>query len=579
VECARPPVQHQVAVSALEARGHPSTIRPIADVAREIGLADEDTEPFGRGVVKVSLQAIDRLHAQAVQAGVQGRYVLVTAMTPTRQGEGKTTTAVGLAEALRRIGHRAGVCVRQPSLGTVLGMRGGAAGEGRCQVLPAEALNLGLTGDFDAVATAQNLAAAFVDNSMFQGNPHDIDRRSIRWPRTIEINDRALRRATVGLGGGANGIRRRSEWVPTAVSEVMEILALASDGADLRRRLGRIILADDTTGHPVTAEDLHVAGAMAVLLGRAARPNLLQTSEGGPAFVHTGSWAHLGVGSSSVLADRLALATCDIVCTEAGYGSDLGAEKFFDIKCRASGLIPDAVVLVATVRALKVHGAIGRVAGPETLDREDVAAVRRGALNLAAHIGIVRLFGVPVVVAVNAFPSDTAAEFEAIREVAVNAGAVDSIPARHFSQGGEGALDLASAVWKTTSASPQPFRPLYPEEAPLREKIETVAVRVYGASGVDFSRVAVRALRHFEDVGFGRLAVCMAKSPYSLSDQADALGRPTGFRIKVSDLRLSAGAGFVTALLAGTRMMPELPARPRAEGIDVGPRGEILGLF
>jgi formyltetrahydrofolate synthetase len=567
-------------VSAVEARGDGSTIKPIADVAREIGLSDEDTEPFGRGVVKVTLQAIDRLHARAVQAGVRGRYVLVTATTPTRHGEGKTTTAVGLAEALRRIGHRAGVCVRQPSVGTVLGMRGGAAGEGRCQVLPAEDLNLGLTGDFDAVATAQNLAAAFLDNSMFHGNPHDIDPRSVRWPRTIEINDRALRRTTVGLGGGANGIRRRSEWVAAAVSEVMEILSLASDGADLRRRLGRIVLADDTTGHPVTVEDLGVGGAMAALLGRAVRPNLLQTSEGGPAFVHGGSWSHIGLGSSRVLADRVALATCDIVCTEAGYGSDLGAEKFFDIKCRASGLVPDAVVLVATVRALKAHGAIGGVAGAETLDREDVDAVRRGASNLAAHIGILRLFGLPVVVAVNAFPSDTEAEFEVIREVALGAGAVDAIPSWHFTQGGEGALDLASAVWKVASAPPpSPFRLLYPEDAPLRDKIEAVAVRVYGASGVDFSRGAVRALRHFEDIGLGRLAVCMAKTPYSLSDKPDAVGRPAGFRIRVHEARISAGAGFVTAFLSGARMMPELPARPRAEGIDVGPRGEILGLF
>jgi formate--tetrahydrofolate ligase len=566
-------------MSSVGARGSQSTMRSIVDVARDLGLVDADMEPFGRGVVKVNLEAIDRLEAKAVRAGVRGRYVLVTAITPTRHGEGKTTTAVGLAQALRRIGRRAGVCVRQPSLGTVLGLRGGAAGEGRCQVLPAEDLNLGLTGDFDAVAKAHNLAAAFLDNSMFQGNPHHIDPRLVRWPRTIEINDRALRSTTVGLGGGPNGIRRRSEWVPTAVSEVMEILALASDGADLRRRLGRIVLADDTTGHPVTVEDLRVAGAMAVLLGRAVRPNLLQTSEGGPAFVHTGSWAHIGVGSSSVVADRLALATCDIVCTEAGYGSDLGAEKFFDIKCRASGITPDAVVLVATVRALKVHGGIGGAASGATLDREDVQAVRRGASNLAAHIGIVRLFGLPVVVAVNAFPSDTEAEFEVIREVALNAGAVDSIPAWHFGQGGEGALDLASAVWKAASASPPPFRLLYPEEAPLREKIETVAVRVYGASGVDFSRGAVRALRHIEDIGLGRLAVCMAKSPYSLSDRADALGRPTGFRIRVGDVRLSAGAGFVTALSAGTRMMPELPAEPRAEKIDVGPRGEILGLF
>jgi len=556
-----------------------SAPRPIADVARDIGLSDDELEPFGRGVAKVGLEAIDRLDREAVGAGVRGRYVLVTAMTPTRRGEGKTTTAIGLAQALQRMGHRAGVCIRQPSLGSVLGLRGGSAGEGRCQVLPAEDLNLGLSGDFHAVAAAQNLAAAMLDNSLFQGNPHRIDPRSIRWPRALEINDRVLRRTVVGLGGGRNGIRRPSEWVSASVSEVMEILALAWNGADLRRRLGRIVLADDQTGRSVTAEDLRTAGAMAVLLRRAVRPNLLQTSEGGPAFVHAGSFAHVGVGSSSVVADRLALATCDIVCTEAGYGSDLGAEKFFDIKCRASGLKPDAVVVVATVHALKVHGGVEGVAVGAALDREDVAAVRRGAANLAAHIGIVRLFGLPVVVAVNAFPGDTPAEFEAIRDAALDAGALDAIPARHFSQGGEGALDLASAVWKAASAPASAFRLLYPDESPLREKIETVAVRVYGASGVDFSRAAVRALRHFEDIGLGRLAVCMAKTPYSLSDRAHVVGRPVGFRVRVHDVRLSAGAGFVTVLLEGARMMPELPARPRAEGIGVGPDGEILGLF
>jgi formate--tetrahydrofolate ligase len=557
----------------------PLAPRLITDVGRKLGLFDDELEPFGRGIAKVSLEAIDRLERDAVGTRGRGLYVLVTAVTPTRRGEGKTTTAVGLAQALQRIGHRAGVSVRQPSLGSVLGLRGGSAGEGRCQVLPAEDLNLGLSGDFHAVATAQNLAAAMLDNSLFQGNRYRIDARSVRWPRTVEINDRALRRTIVGLGGGRNGIRRPSEWVSTPVSEVMEVLALAWDGADLRRRLGSIVLADDTAGRPVTAADLRAAGAMAALLRRAVRPNLLQTSEGGPAFVHAGSFAHIGVGSSSVIADRFALATCDIVCTEAGYGSDLGAEKFFDIKCRASGLKPDGVVLVATVRALKLHGGVDGAAGGTALDREDVEAVRRGAANLAAHIGIVRLFGLPVVVAANAYPADTEAEFAVIREVALEAGALDAIPAWHFAQGGEGALDLALAVWNAASVPASAFRLLYPDAAPLQEKIETVAVRVYGASGVDFSRGAARTLRHFEDNGFGRLSVCIAKTPYSLSDRADAVGRPTGFRIRVHEVRLSAGAGFVTALPSGARMMPELPAQPRAEGIDVGPAGEILGLF
>jgi formate--tetrahydrofolate ligase len=489
---------------------------------------------------------------------------------------------VGLAQGLNQIGRKAAVCIRQPSLGPVFGIKGGAAGGGYSQVIPMEDFNLHLTGDVHAIGAAHNLAAAFLDNSLHHKNPLGIDPFSIVWPRVVDISDRAVRRAVIGLGGKENGIPRETEWVITVGSEVMAILALASDLQDLRARLGRIVLATTTDGKPVTAEDLGVAGSMTVLLVDAIKPNLLQTLEGGPAFVHCGPFANIAHGNNSIIADRLALASNEIVCTEAGFGADMGAEKFFDIKCRASGLTPDAAVVVATVRALKMHGGIGKIVAGKPLDpallEENVPAVRAGAGNLAKQIENVRLFGVPAVVAINSFPTDTPAEVEAIKEAALAAGASAAVVATHFIDGGKGAMALAEAVWAAASEGSE-FRLLYPDDAPLAEKILTIATKVYGADGIEVSPVAQKALKMYEAMGFGHLPVCMAKTQYSLSHDPNLKGRPSGFTIPIRDIRLSAGAGFITPLLGEMRTMPGLPSRPGGEKIDIDADGNIVGLF
>jgi len=554
------------------------TPRPIVDVARDLGIRDEEIEPYGRTKAKVTLAAIQRLEAERPR----GKYVVVTAITPTPLGEGKSTTTVGLAQGLNRIGHRAAVCIRQPSLGPVFGIKGGAAGGGYSQVIPMEDFNLHLTGDVHAIGAAHNLAAAFLDNSLHHKNPLGIDPFSILWPRVVDISDRAVRRAVIGLGGKENGVPRETEWIITVGSEVMAVLALATDLHDLRARLGRIILATTTDGKPVTCEDLGVAGSMTVLLVDAIKPNLLQTLEGGPAFVHCGPFANIAHGNNSIIADRLALATNEIVCTEAGFGADMGAEKFFDIKCRASGLEPDAAVVVATVRALKMHGGIGRIVAGKPLDpallEENVEAVRAGAGNLAKQIENVLLFGVPAVVAINSFPTDTPGEVEAIKEVAMAAGASAAVVATHFTDGGSGAADLAEAVWAAASSGSQ-FKLLYPDDAPLGEKILTIATKVYGADGIELLPAAKKALKLYEDLGFGHLPVCMAKTQYSLSDDANLKGRPSGFTVTIRDIRLSAGAGFITPLLGEMRTMPGLPSRPGGEKIDIDADGNIVGLF
>ncbi len=559
------------------------TPRPIVDVARELGLRDDEIELYGPTKAKVRLEGIHRLEAEALAAGHRGKYVVVTAITPTPLGEGKTTTTVGLAQGLNRIGHRAAVAIRQPSLGPVFGIKGGAAGGGWSQVIPMEDFNLHLTGDNHAVGAAHNLAAAFLDNSIAHGNPLGIDPLSILWPRVVDISDRAIRHAVVGLGGHENGYPREAEWQITVASEVMAVLALASDLQDLRARLGRIVLASTYDGRPVTTEELGVAGAMTVLLRDAIKPNLLQTLEGGPAFVHCGPFANIAHGNSSILADRLALASCDIVCTEAGFGADLGAEKFFDIKCRASGLRPDAAVLVTTVRALKMHGGVGRVVAGRPLDpaltTENVEAVRRGCANLAAQVEVVRQYAVPVVVAINSYPTDTPAEVEAVREAALAAGARGVAVADHFARGGAGAEILAAEVWEAACEGAPDFRFLYPDDLPLREKIEAIAVRVYGASGVDELPAATKALDAYERLGFGNLPVCMAKTHLSLSHDPARKGRPSGFRVPIREVRLSAGAGFVTPLLGEMRTMPGLPSHPAGEKIDIDENGEIVGLF
>jgi formate--tetrahydrofolate ligase len=553
--------------------------RPIIDVARDLGLRDDEIELYGSSKAKITLAGIERLERERPR----GKYVLVTAISPTPLGEGKSTTTVGLAQGLNRIGHKAAVCIRQPSLGPVFGIKGGAAGGGHSQVIPMEDFNLHLTGDVHAIGAAHNLAAAFIDNHIHHGNALGIDPLNVLWPRVLDISDRALRKVVIGLGGKDNGYPRETEFVITVASEVMAVLALASDLADLRARLGRMVLATTRDGKAITAEDLHVAGAMAVLLTDAIKPNLLQTLEGGPAFVHAGPFANIAHGNNSVLADRIALATNEIVCTEAGFGADMGAEKFFDIKCRASGLHPDAAVVVATIRALKMHGGVGRIVAGKPLDpvllAENVAAVTAGGANLAKQIENVRLFNVPVVVAINSFPTDTPAEVEAVRAVALAAGAREAVVANHWAKGGEGAEALAKAVWAAAEVGAPDFKLLYPDDASLTSKVETIATQVYGADGVDLSPVAAKQLAQYEALGYGKLPICMAKSQYSLSHDASLKGRPTGWRLPIREVRLSAGAGFVTPLAGEMRTMPGLPSRPGGENIDLDAEGEIVGLF
>jgi len=555
------------------------TPRPIVEIARELGLRDDEIELYGSVKAKITLAGIERLEAERPR----GKYVLVTAISPTPLGEGKSTTTVGLAQGLNRVGHKAAVCIRQPSLGPVFGIKGGAAGGGKSQVIPMEDFNLHLTGDVHAIGAAHNLGAAFIDNHIHHGNPLGIDIHGVLWPRVLDISDRALRKVVVGLGGKENGLPRESEFVITVASEVMAVLALASDLADLRARLGRMVLATTRDGRPVTADDLKVAGSMAALLKDAIKPNLLQTLEGGPAFVHCGPFANIAHGNNSVLADRIALVTNEIVCTEAGFGADMGAEKFFDIKCRASGLRPDAAVVVATIRALKMHGGVGRIVAGKPLDpallEENVAAVTAGGANLAKQIENVLLFNVPVVVAINAFPTDTPAEIAAVREVALAAGALDAVLANHWAEGGAGAEDLARAVWAAAEIGAPNFQLLYPNEASLISKIETIATKVYGADGIDLLPAAAKQLAQYEALGFGNLPICMAKSQYSLSHDAALKGRPTGFRVPIREVRLSAGAGFITPLAGEMRTMPGLPSRPGGENIDIDAAGDIIGLF
>src|SRR5512146_526844 len=555
------------------------TPRPIVDVARDLGIADGELELYGPTKAKVTLEAIRRLETDRPR----GKYVVVTAITPTPLGEGKSTTSVGLAQGLNHIGHRAAVNSRQPSLGPVFGIKGGAAGGGYSQVIPMTDFNLHLTGDVHAIGAAHNLAAAFLDNHLHHGNALGIAPLNVLWPRVLDISDRALRKVVIGLGGHENGYPRETEFVITVASEVMAVLALASDLADLRTRLGRMVLATTRDGKAITAEDLHVAGAMAVLLTDAIKPNLLQTLEGGPAFVHCGPFGNIAHGNNSILADRIALVTNDIVCTEAGFGADMGAEKFFDIKCRASGLKPDGAVVVATVRALKMHGGVGKIVAGKPLDpalqMENVAAVRAGAANLAKQIENVTVFGVPAVVAINAFPTDTPAEVQAIREVALAAGARDAVVANHWADGGKGAEDLAEAVWAAASDGTADFQLLYPDEMPLAQKIETIVRKVYGGDGVEFAPAASKQLAQYEALGFGHLPVCMAKTQYSLSHDPALKGRPSGFRVPIREVRLAAGAGFITPLAGEMRTMPGLPSRPGGEKIDIDADGNVVGLF
>jgi formate--tetrahydrofolate ligase len=553
--------------------------RPIVDIAADLGIRDGELELYGPTKAKVTLGAITRLEAERPR----GKYVVVTAITPTPLGEGKSTTTVGLAQGLNLIGHKASVNIRQPSLGPVFGIKGGAAGGGYSQVIPMEDFNLHLTGDVHAIGAAHNLAGAFLDNSLHHKNPLRIDPHGVLWPRVLDISDRALRHVVIGLGGKQDGVPRETEFVITVASEVMAVLALATDLFDLRARLGRMVLATRVDGTAVTADDLHVAGPMTVLLRDAIKPNLLQTLEGGPAFVHCGPFGNIAHGNNSIIADRLALVTNEIVCTEAGFGADMGAEKFFDIKCRASGIAPDAAVVVATVRALKMHGGVGKIVAGKPLDtvllEENPEAVRAGAANLSAHIEIVRRYGIPAVVAINAFPTDTPAEVEAIRDVALAAGARDAVVATHFTDGGAGATALAEAVWDAADDPERSFQLLYTDDMPLVDKIETIVTQIYGGDGVDLLPVARKQLKQYEDLGYGNLPVCMAKTQYSISHDAALKGRPTGFTVPIREVRLSAGAGFITPLCGEMRTMPGLPSKPGGENIDIDDDGNVVGLF
>ena len=551
---------------------------PILAVAERAGLLLDELDLYGKFKAKVHLTALQRLKDRPL-----GKYVDVTAITPTPLGEGKTTTTIGLVQGLGRLGHNAFACIRQPSQGPTFGIKGGAAGGGYSQVVPMEDFNLHLTGDIHAVSAAHNLLSAAIDNHMFHGNRLDIDPFSITWPRVLDLNDRALREVMVGLGGKANGAPRATGFDIAVASEVMAILALAGSLADLRARLGRIVIGTSSKGQPVTAEDLKVAGAMAVLLKDALLPNLLQTLEHNPALVHAGPFANIAHGNSSILADQLALRLGDFVVTESGFGADIGMEKFMDIKCRASGLRPDCVVLVATIRALKMHGGLGTVkagkALPRELVQENLPALEKGAANMAAHIRIARLFGVPVVVAVNRFATDTDAEVRLLEKLAVDAGAEGAFLTDHWAQGGAGAVELAKAV-AAACQRPSQFRFLYPLDLPIRDKIQVIATKVYGASGVDFLPAAEQKLALYSQLGYDNLPVCMAKTHLSISHEPSWKGVPSNFRLPVRDLRASVGAGFVYPLCGNMMTMPGLPTEPAFENVDIDlETGRVKGLF
>ena len=543
-------------------------LRPIVDVASELGLGADDLDLYGKYKAKIGLDIATR--------PARGKLVLVTGINPTAAGEGKTTTAVGMTQALRRIGQNATLCIREPSLGPVFGVKGGAAGGGYAQVIPMEDINLHFTGDFHAISSAHALLAAMLDNHLHQGNALGLDSRRITWPRTIDMNDRALRDIVIGLGGVANGVAREDRFVIIPASEVMAILALATSPADLEQRLGNIIVGSTggSARRPVRASDLKASGAMALLLKDAIRPNLVQTLEGGPAFVHAGPFGNIAHGCNSILATRSALSLSDVVVTEAGFGSDLGAEKFFNIKCRFGGLDPKAAVLVATVRALKLNGG----AHKNSLQREDVGALDRGLPNLERHVENVRQFGVPVVVAVNRFTSDSDRELQMVADCAEQTGARVALN-EVWGKGGEGGIELSHAVMAMLAEGKSAFAPIYDAKAPIREKIDAIVRKVYGGDGADYAPKAERSIQYLESIGLGATPVCMAKTQYSLTDDASRLGRPRDFRITVNEVYPAAGAGFVVAQAGDIMTMPGLPKEPAAERMAIRPDGSIVGLF
>ena len=540
----------------------------IRQIAAKLDICEDDLEMYGKYKAKISLDAWNK-----VKNDKDGKLVLVTAINPTPAGEGKTTTSVGLADALNKQGKKVAVALREPSLGPCFGLKGGAAGGGYAQVVPMEDINLHFTGDFHAITTAHNLLAAVIDNHIQQGNALDIDVRRVAWKRVLDLNDRALRHVVIGMGGKAHGVPRETGFDITVASEMMAILCLSSDLEDMKKRLGQIVVAYTRDGRAVRADELHVPGALTLLFKDAIKPNLVQTLEGTPALIHGGPFANIAHGCNSVMATKFALKFADVVVTEAGFGADLGAEKFLDIKCRFAGIHPDAVVIVATVRALKMHGGL-----PKTeLGKVDMAALEKGLANLTKHIENVQKFGLPAVVAINAFPTDTKEELDFVEEKCVAMGASVAL-SEVWAKGGEGGLELADKVMEAME-KPSNFRFMYEVEQSIPEKIGAVAREIYGADGVDFTGPAKKQLAEIEALGLDKMPVCMAKTQYSLSDDPTKLGRPEGFRITVKELRISAGAGFIVALTGDILTMPGLPKKPAAENMDIDVQGRITGLF
>ena len=543
-------------------------MKPIEEIASKIGLAPDDLELYGKYKAKVTLDAWQR-----VKDRPNGKLILCTAINPTPAGEGKTTTSVGLADALSRRGRKAAAALREPSMGPCFGMKGGAAGGGYAQVVPMEDINLHFTGDFHAITTAHNLLAAIIDNHIQQGNALDLDVRRITWKRVLDLNDRALRHVVIGMGGKAHGVPRETGFDITVASEMMAILCLSRDLMDMKERLGRIVIGYTCSGRAVRADELGATGALTLLFKDAIKPNLVQTLEGTPVFIHGGPFANIAHGCNSIMATKFALKFADVVVTEAGFGADLGAEKFLDIKCRFAGISPDAVVIVATVRALKMHGGLSK----KELEKVDMTALKKGMANLAKHIENVQKFGLPAVVAVNAFPTDTAEELDFVRRECEALGAEVAL-SEVWAKGGEGGEALAEKV-EAALQKKADFRYIYDEKETIPEKIGKIAREIYGAAGVDFTKEAQRELEELEALGFDKMPVCMAKTQYSLSDDAALLGRPEGFRITVRELRLAAGAGFVVALTGSILTMPGLPKHPAAMDMDITEDGRITGLF
>ena len=541
----------------------------IKDVAASIGIQEDDLEFYGKYKAKLSDELWEK-----VKDNKDGKLVLVTAINPTPAGEGKTTTSVGLGQAMAKLNQKAIIALREPSLGPCFGIKGGAAGGGYAQVVPMEDLNLHFTGDFHAITSANNLLAALLDNHIQQGNALQIDPRQVVWKRCLDMNDRVLRNVVVGLGNKMDGMVREDHFVITVASEIMAILCLANDLNDLKERLGRIVVAYNFAGEPVTADQLNATGAMTALLKDAIKPNLIQTLEHTPALVHGGPFANIAHGCNSVRATKTALKLCDVVITEAGFGADLGAEKFMDIKCRSAQLKPDAVVLVATVRALKYNGGVAKA----DLGEENLEALKKGIVNLEKHIENVQKFGVPVVVTLNSFVTDTEAEYEFVKQFCEERGCEFAL-SEVWAKGGEGGIALAEKVLETLNTKESHFHTLYEDELSLKEKIETIAKEIYGADGVEYAPAAEKQLAKIESMGFGKLPICMAKNQYSLSDDATMLGRPSNFKIHIREVYVSAGAGFVVALTGAIMTMPGLPKVPAANGIDVNEAGQITGLF